>query len=72
MPVSTVEVLMDLLEEQEGAIEAIAVQLSVGQDLSPIQLGAMLQLKLRFEDNRECLEAMIQGWSTSDSFAQAG
>ena len=72
MPVSTVEVLIDLLEEQEGAIEAIEVQLSVGQDLSPAQLEAVLQLKQRFEDNCDYLEAMIQAWSTSDSFAQAG
>ena len=72
MPVSTVEVLIDLLEEQKGAIGAIAVQLSVGQDLSPPQLEAMLQLKQRFEDNCESLEAIIQGWSSSDSFAEAG
>ena len=72
MRVSTVEVLMDILEEQESAIQAIAVHLSVGQDLSPRQLQAMEQLKSRFEDTRECLEGMIQGWSTSDSFAKAG
>ena len=72
MPLSTLEILMDLLEEQEHAIEAIAIQLSVGQDLSPPEFEAILQLKRRFEETRECLDAMIQGWRTSDSFAQAG
>jgi hypothetical protein len=63
---------MDLLEEQEDAIQTIAIHLSVGQDLSPPQLEAMVQLKRRIEETQVCLEAMIQGWRTSDSFAQAG
>jgi len=70
--VSTVEVLVDLLEEQEDAIQSIAIHLSVGQDLSPLQLEAMFQLKRRFEETRRYLEAMIQDLRTSDSFAQTG
>jgi archaellum component FlaC len=72
VPSSTAEVLMDLLEEQESAVQTIAVHLSVGQDLSPRQLEAMLQLKRRFEENCKRLEAMIEGWRDSDSLAQAG
>ena len=72
MLVSTVEVLVDLLEEQEDAIQSIAVHLSVGQDLSPLQLEAMFQLKRRFEETRRYLEAMIHDLRTSDSFAQTG
>lgn len=72
MRASTVEVLMDIMEEQENAIHAIVVHLSVGQDLSPPQLQAMEQLKQRFEDTRECLEEMIEGCKTSDDFAKAG
>lgn len=72
MPVSTDEVLMDLLEEQENAVQTIAVQLSVGQDLSPLQLEAMLKLKRKFEENCKYLDAMIEGWRDSDSLAQAG
>lgn len=72
MPSTTAEVLMDLLEEQENAIRTIAVHLSMGEDLSPYQLEAMLQLKRKFEETRECLEAMIQGRSPSNSFVQAG
>lgn len=72
MLVSTVEVLVDLLEEQEDAIQSIAIHLSVGQDLSPLQLEAMFQLKRRFEETRRYLEAMIQDLRTSDSFAQTG
>jgi hypothetical protein len=47
---------MDLLDEQENAVQAIAVHLSVGQDLSPVQLEPMLQLKRTFEETREELE----------------
>lgn len=72
MPVSAVEVLMDLLEDQENAVRSIAVHLSVGQDISALQLEEMLQLKKKFEETCECLEAMIQRWSIPDSFAQAG
>jgi hypothetical protein len=63
---------MDLLEEQENAVQTIAVHLSAGQDLSPHQLEAMLQLKRRFEENCERLEAMIEGWRNLDPLAQAG
>ena len=72
VPANTVGVLLDLLEEQEDAIRTIEVHLSVGQDLSPPQLEAMLQLKRRLEETRRRLEAMIQGWRISDYFAQAG
>ena len=72
MPVSTVEVLIDLLEEQEDAIQSIAIHLSVGQDLSPLQLEAIFQLKRRFEETRRYLEAMIEDLRTSDSFARTG
>jgi len=72
MPSSTVEVLMDLLEEQEAAIRTIAVHLSTGEDLSPPQLEAMLELRRKFEETYECIEAMIQARSSSDSLAQAG
>ena len=68
MPVSTIEVLFDLLEEQENAVQAIAVQLSSGQDLSPPQLEAMLNLKQHLEETRGCLETMIQERRTSDIF----
>ncbi len=72
MPVSTVEVLISLLEEQEDAIQSIAIHLSVGQDLSPLQLEAIFQLKRRFEETRRYLEAMIEDLRTSDSFARTG
>ena len=72
MLVSTVEVLISLLEEQEDAIQSIAIHLSVGQDLSPLQLEAMFQLKRRFEETRRYLEAMIEDLRTSDSFARTG
>ena len=71
MPVSTAEVLMDLLEDQENAIQTIAVHLYVGPDLFPLQFEAMFQLKRRIEETRECLETMIQGTGISDSFAEA-
>ena len=72
MPVSTVEVLISLLEEQEDAIQSIAIHLSVGQDLSPLQLEAIFQLKRRFEETRRYLEAMIEDLRTSDSIARTG
>jgi hypothetical protein len=63
---------MDLLEDQENAVQAIAVHLSVGQDFSPVQLEAMLQLKRRFEETRRHLEAMIKGWATSEFSRTSG
>jgi len=67
VPNSTTEVLMDLLEEQENAIRTIAVHLAVEEDLSPSELEAIMQLKQRIEEIRECLQVMIQRRSSSNS-----
>jgi hypothetical protein len=72
MPSGTVEVLIDLLEEQEDAIRAIAVHLSTGDDLSASQVEAMSRLRRKSDETYECIEAMIRAQSNSDSFANAG
>jgi len=50
MPSGTVEVLIDLLEEQEDAIRMVAVHLSTGEDLSASQLEAMLRQRRKSDE----------------------
>ena len=72
MPTSTADLLLDLLEEQEDALRAIKVHLSVGEDLSPSQLDGLRALQQRMEETRAFMERLIDGTANPDALAKAG
>ena len=72
MPTSTTDLLLDLLEEQEDALRAIKVHLSVGEDLSPTQLDGLRALQQRMEETRVFMERLIDGTANPDALAKAG
>ena len=72
MPTSTTDLLLDLLEEQEDALRAIKVHLSVGEDLSPSQLDGLRALQQRMEETRAFMELLIDGTANPDALAKAG
>jgi len=72
MPMSTIDLLLDLLEEQEDALQAIRVHRSVGEDLSPAQLDGLLELQGQMEQTRAFIARLIDGTANPDALARAG